>query len=258
MITGEDYNISPLSASTQISKIKAVNRTSSGISRYFDLSDPTGKSSSTTLFADDGILYTEEYTNSMRFSYQNKTDIEGVIYNNIFDILKDNNLRNFYYSQYINFVTASLDILWRNVTLDSNASTGSVVSADGNTVYKVGSFTATDLKYFKAGPIRKLSSVSLEDLYMAILWPVAVGKSNDYVLFSSPSKAYEQNKGLDKNKDGNITKAEAAAKARDQLNYIRTQLLKIPDEGGVWTDSSGNPITTGDGTPVRYGPYPPN
>ena len=114
------------------------------------------------------------------------------------------------------------------------------------------------LKYFKAGPIRKLSSVSLEDLYMAILWPVAVGKSNDYVLFSSPSKAYEQNKGLDQNKDGNITKAEAAAKARDQLNYIRTQLLKIPDEGGVWTDSSGNPITTGDGTPVRYGPYPPN
>jgi hypothetical protein len=155
MITGEDYNISPLSASTQISKIKAVNRTSSGISRYFDLSDPTGKSSSTTLFADDGILYTEEYTNSMRFAYQNKTDIEGVIYNNIFDILKDNNLRNFYYSQYINFVTASLDILWRNITSDSNASTGSVVSADGNTVYKVGSFTATDLKYFKAGCLVK-------------------------------------------------------------------------------------------------------
>jgi hypothetical protein len=111
--------------------------------------------------------------------------------------------------------------------------------------------------YFKKGPIGKLSSVSLEDLYMAILWPAAVGKSNDYVLFSSPSKAYEQNRGLDKNNDGNITKAEAAAKARDQLNYIRTQLLKIPDEGGVWTDSSGNPIKSGDGTPVRYGPYPP-
>jgi len=113
------------------------------------------------------------------------------------------------------------------------------------------------LKYFKAGPIRKLSSVTLEDLYMAILWPAAVGKPNDYVLFSSPSKAYEQNKGLDKNKDGNITKEEAAAKVRDQLNYIRGQLLKIPDEGGVWTDSSGNPILSGDGTPVRYGPYPP-
>ena len=43
MITGEDYNINPLSATTNVSKIKAVNRTSSGISRYFDLTDPSGK-----------------------------------------------------------------------------------------------------------------------------------------------------------------------------------------------------------------------
>ena len=113
------------------------------------------------------------------------------------------------------------------------------------------------LKYFKAGPIRKLSAVSLEDLYMAILWPVAVGKPLDYVLFSSPSKAYEQNKGLDLNKDGNITKEEAAKKARDQLNYVRTQLLKVKDEGGEWKDSSGNTITDGSGNAVRYGPYPP-
>jgi hypothetical protein len=113
------------------------------------------------------------------------------------------------------------------------------------------------LKYFKAGPIRKLSSVTLEDLYMAIIWPAAVGKPDSYILFSEPSKAYTQNKGLDKNNDGHISKEEAASKVRDQLNYIRGQLLKIPDEGGVWTDASGNPILSGDGTPVRYGPYPP-
>jgi len=112
------------------------------------------------------------------------------------------------------------------------------------------------LKYFKAGPIAKLSSVTLEDLYMAILWPAAVGKPNDYVLFSSPSKAYEQNKGLDLNKDGNITKAEAAAKVRDQVSYIRTQVLKIPDEAQVWKDRDGNPIKTGSGESWRAGPYP--
>ena len=112
------------------------------------------------------------------------------------------------------------------------------------------------LKYFKAGPIRKLSSVTLEDLYMAILWPAAVGKPNNYVLFSSPSKAYEQNKGLDINKDGNITKAEAAGKARDQITYIRTQVLKIPDEALVWKDRDGNPIRTGSGESWRAGPYP--
>lgn len=57
---------------------------------------------------------------------------------------------------------------------------------------------------------------TLSDLYMAILWPRAVGKPDDYVLFDrndprSP-KLYIQNAGLDYNKDGKITKAEAASK----------------------------------------------
>jgi hypothetical protein len=157
MITGEDYNISPLAVSTQIAKIKALNRTSSGISRYFDLSDPTGKYSSTTLFSDDGLLYKEEYKSSMRFSYQNKTDIEGIVYNEIFDLLTDVNLRNFYYDKFLNFVSG-LDTVWHNVTSDSNLSTGYLTSKTGNTIFKVGSFTSTDLKYFKAGALIRFTA----------------------------------------------------------------------------------------------------
>jgi len=159
MITGEDYNISPLSVSTAISKVKSINRTSSGISRYFDLIDPTGKYSSTTLFADDGIIYKEEYTDETRFSYVTKTDIEGIIYNTVLDVLKRKNVRNFYYTNYINFITASLDIAWYNKTSDSNSSTGYVGAADDSkAIYKVGSFTATDLKYFKAGSLVKFTA----------------------------------------------------------------------------------------------------
>lgn len=59
---------------------------------------------------------------------------------------------------------------------------------------------------------------TLEDIYMAILWPRAVGKPSTYVLFEKADakypKRYLQNKGLDWNKDGFITKAEAAAKVR--------------------------------------------
>ena len=69
MITGEDYNISPLAVNQQLLKIKAVNRSSSGISRYFDLIDPTGKYSKTNLFSDDGAVYKELYNDSFRFSY---------------------------------------------------------------------------------------------------------------------------------------------------------------------------------------------
>ncbi len=157
MITGEDYNISPLSASTQIAKIKAINRTSSGISRYFDLSDPTGKYSSTMLFADDGILYKEDFNSEYRFSYRNKTDIEGIIYNNIFDILKNIDLRNYYYSNFLNFVDG-LDTVWHNVTDDTGLSTGYLSAKTGASIYKVGSYTSTDLKYVKSGALLKFTA----------------------------------------------------------------------------------------------------
>ena len=161
MITGEDYNISPLSTSQEVAKIKAVNRTSSGISRYFDLVDPTGKYSSTNLYADDGVLYQEQYTDKFRFSYVTKTDIEGVIYNSIFDILKRPSLRNYYYTKFLKLATASLNISWFNKTTDSGMSTGYIGDADAPTVtYKVGQYTATDLKYIEAGSLVKFLAPS--------------------------------------------------------------------------------------------------
>ena len=52
----------------------------------------------------------------------------------------------------------------------------------------------------------------LDDVYMAIFMPTAVGKSNDTVLIDKDTgpTAYRQNKGLDTNSDGKITKGEAS------------------------------------------------
>ena len=58
---------------------------------------------------------------------------------------------------------------------------------------------------------------NLSDVYMAVLWPKAVGKSENFVLFEKGTTAYKQNSGLDKNRDGFIRKAEAAAKVFDKL-----------------------------------------
>jgi hypothetical protein len=158
MITGEDYNISPLSTSQKVLKVKAVNRTSSGISRYFDLIDPTGKYSSTNLFADDGLLYKETYTNSFKFSYVSKTDIEGVIYNNVYEVLKKPELKNFYYSNFISYVTLSLNVVWYNKTSDTTSSSGYIGSVVDPAIYKVGSATSTELKYFQPGALIKFSA----------------------------------------------------------------------------------------------------
>jgi hypothetical protein len=99
----------------------------------------------------------------------------------------------------------------------------STAQALGTTTEELASMTAEEQldyveKYFK--PSRgKLKS--LDDVYMAILWPAAVGRPSAYVLFAKNDpthpKRYIQNAGLDFNKDGKITKAEAAEKVRKKL-----------------------------------------
>ena len=74
-------------------------------------------------------------------------------------------------------------------------------------------------KYFRpnAGRLHTLS-----DVYMAILWPGAIGKPEGWVLFDQADaahpKRYLQNAGLDFNHDGKITKAEATAGPARQLD----------------------------------------
>ena len=73
---------------------------------------------------------------------------------------------------------------------------------------------------------KNIQGAGVEDLYMSVLLPAAVGKSDDFVLFGKGatvqgfgegSLAYKQNKGLDLNNDGSITKEEAASKVVERL-----------------------------------------
>ena len=57
---------------------------------------------------------------------------------------------------------------------------------------------------------------NLGDVYMAILWPKAVGKDDSYVLFDRGA-AYRQNAGLDKDKDGDVERGETLTKIQDKL-----------------------------------------
>lgn len=97
----------------------------------------------------------------------------------------------------------------------------STARALGTTTTKLASMTAEDqLNYvYKYFAEHKGRLQTLSDVYMAILWPKGIGKPESYTLWDRASMptTYRQNSGLDIDKNGYITKAEAAAKVQQEL-----------------------------------------
>lgn len=154
MVTGEDYNIIPLTVNQEIVKVKSTNRISSGISRYFDLKDVTGKYSSTNLFASDGIIYRQEFEDKQSFTFSNQTDIEGTIENLILPIIKSRSVSNFYFSNYAKIIVSDLNARWVQSTKGTNISTGYLVNSS-DIPYQTGTFTGGSLKFLEAGALLK-------------------------------------------------------------------------------------------------------
>lgn len=96
----------------------------------------------------------------------------------------------------------------------------------GTTVEALAAMTAVEQlewvrTYFKPYTGRLMT---LSDVYMAVLWPKGIGKPENYVLWNRATHptTYKQNRGLDANGDGAITKAEAAAKVAEKLHKGRS------------------------------------
>ena len=91
----------------------------------------------------------------------------------------------------------------------------------GTTIEKMRRMTEVEqlnyvYKYFAAFG-KDLSHWKLADTYMAILLPVMIGKDLDDEMKWSQA-AYRVNKGLDLDRDGVITKAEAASKVQNMYD----------------------------------------
>ena len=165
LITAEDYNLGPLGISQNIIKVKSVNRTSSGINRYYDLRDSTGKYSSTNLFGTDGVVYKDYQEEKTKFGFVTKTDVEGIVANTIEPLLQDKNTRNFYYDKFTDQDYTDLNIVWQQTTQDTNRSSGFVVDADNEndtTAFKyiVSSFTEGVFRYIEPGALIKFTAPS--------------------------------------------------------------------------------------------------
>jgi len=173
LITAEDYNIGPLGIDQDIIKTKTVNRISSGISKYLDLRDPTGKYSTTKLYASDGVIYKQEYTDKFNFDFVTQADIEGVVYTQLEPLINSEEIKSFYQQNFSRQDVTELNAVWRQTTNSTNRSTGYLqeilnsnqllTSAAGVPIsnaqfYPVGSFATNNLQFFEVGALVKFKA----------------------------------------------------------------------------------------------------
>jgi hypothetical protein len=155
MITAEDYNIAPLNINQDIVKIKSVNRVASGVSRYFDLNDPTGRSSLINLFSDDGAIYRDTYTTNFTFSFNTKNEVYGIVKSKIEPLISSETVRDFYYEIFERITVGNLGVVWTSVFTVPNQTTGYFSSVTSNAAVPVSNFTQSTLKYVKSKALVK-------------------------------------------------------------------------------------------------------
>jgi len=160
MITAEDYQVVPLSASQEIIKVRSVNRSASGISRAKEILDPTGAYSNVSVFADDGILYREESTNTLTFTFNNRNNIKSTIDNSVEKKLKEAYSRQFYYLKYSTKDLSSLSATWNSTTTSTNTNTGYFTSGGA---LVIGDFATSNMKYVKEGALLKFTSPTTQE-----------------------------------------------------------------------------------------------
>jgi hypothetical protein len=155
MITAEDYQVVPLSASQEIVKVRSVNRSASGISRAKEILDPTGAYSNVSVFAEDGMLYREESVQQFTFTFNNRSNIQSTLDNSVENKLKQAYSRQFYYEKYGTKDTSTLSTTWNSSTTSTNTNTGYFTSGGA---LVIGDFATSNLKFAKVGALVKFTS----------------------------------------------------------------------------------------------------
>lgn len=160
MVNGEDYNLYPLQSS-QALKVKAINRTYSGHSRYMDINDPTGNYQNVNVFSQDGILYTETAINRQDVSAVSYLNSVGIVTTYLQPLITGTavtdsiatDLRDFFY---YNFPRVYPGVMtWRTVKANSGSISGAFY--DGPTAQKLGDNVTTGSfsSYIKEGCLIK-------------------------------------------------------------------------------------------------------
>ncbi len=178
MVTAEDYNITPLTLGNDILKVKSVARVTSGLSKYFDLSDVSGKYSQTNIFANDGIIYKDTFENNFDFDFTNRNEIYSIIKQTLAPIISSNAMRSFYFDQYPRPSFDDLNLEWQLVNEVSGESRGYFLSSVTGSPFNVGSFTTNNLKYVLPGALIKFVDPSNNIIWTKVINVIGDGSNS--------------------------------------------------------------------------------
>ena len=204
MVTAEDYNIAPLTMTSGVLKVKSINRASSGISKYFELSDVSSKYSSTNIFATDGVVYKDVVEKNFTFTYSSRNDIFAVIKQQLEPIVASTSLRTFYLDQFRTAAPVTLNLNtdgtvdytttkynWNLSNVASGQGRGYFYSKDRhlnvNVPQSVGSYVSNVLQYITPGALVKFvppkTSTGAQQYFLpnGKIVPTKTNKTLDYV-----------------------------------------------------------------------------
>jgi hypothetical protein len=160
MVTGRDYN-SFFLRDNAISKVKTVNRTFAGHSRFTKLHDPTGLYENVKIFASDGRFFQERIT-GVNFADADETVLPPalLIQNQIEPQLEEANKQQLYYNDYPELFFPT-NHFWLEDSVVSQQSRGRVVTTVGNagTAIAVGDATISEpAKFIQVDSVFRLDS----------------------------------------------------------------------------------------------------
>jgi hypothetical protein len=187
MITAQDYSSYLLSQSSNILKIKGVNRTHSGHSRYLDFNDPTGTYTNIRMFATDGVLERTYYVDE---SLVNDIRSELIYKDYVAPIISNSEVINLYYDGFkteFESIAAgnTTTFLWQGVKAHGDVSSG--YFTDGLSIQRVGKVT-TYLKYITVGSLVKFKTPDDEYKWAKVSNIFADGLGVDDALGNSTGK----------------------------------------------------------------------
>ena len=166
MVNGEDYTNFPYTLYSSIIKSKAINRSSVGVSKNLDLLDPTGKYSSTNVYANDGGAWLNDTNGYATLTINSTGDIITFLTDTLAAILTDNRSAQYYtqnYTRYsINAASGDGTLFWQTSTVDANSLTGYFynITNGGDTPVPVGTYSTYNAKYITPGALLKFVAPS--------------------------------------------------------------------------------------------------